>query len=77
MTELRVTVDEIEHGPDGERLATLVTDDGDTFVVPCAVLPDGTRDGDVLRVSFEHEADQTEQRRSRISDLQRRLFGEQ
>jgi hypothetical protein len=77
MADLRVTVDEIERGSDGQQLATLVTDEGDTIVVPLAVLPDETRDGDVLLVRFEREPEETERRRSRISDLQKRLFGEQ
>lgn len=72
---LRASIDQL--GPDqhGETLATLVTDDGDTLVLPARLLPDGTRAGDVLLLTLRREPDETERRRSRIADLQKRLFG--
>lgn len=72
----RVTVDEISLNEDGEPMATLVADDGRTFVVPLSSLPDGVRDGDVLQASFESLPDETAARRKRIDALQRRLFGD-
>lgn len=70
----RVTVDEIEPDAAGRLMATLVTDDGDVFVLPLDLLPLGARVGDVLRVDLLFDADETEQRRQHINDLQQRLF---
>lgn len=70
----RVTVDEIEPDANGRLLATLVADNGESFVVPLDLLPPGTRVNDVLRLALEADPDETEQRRRRISDLQQRLF---
>jgi hypothetical protein len=72
----RVTVDEIEPAADGRLLATLMTDAGDVFVMPLELLPPGVRVGDVLRFDLLFDADETEQRRQHISDLQQRLFGD-
>ena len=72
----RVTVDEIEPDAHGRLLATLVSDDGQHFVVPLDLLPPGTRVNDVLRLALETDPDETEERRRRIADLQRRLFRE-
>jgi hypothetical protein len=70
----RVTVDEIEPDADGRLLATLVTDAGAVFVMPLELLPPGVREGDVLTVNLLFDADETEQRRQDISDLQQCLF---
>jgi hypothetical protein len=70
----RVTVDEIEPNAAGRLMATLVADNGESFVVPLDLLPHGTRVNDVLRLALEPDPDETEQRHRRISDLQRRLF---
>jgi hypothetical protein len=70
----RVTVDEIEPDADGRLLATLATDAGAVFVMPLELLPPGVREGDVLTVNLLFDADETEQRRQDISDLQQRLF---
>lgn len=72
----RVTVDEIEPDAAGRLMATLVTDAGDVVVMPLELLPAGVRVGDVLRVDLFFDADETEQRRRHISDLQQRLFGD-
>lgn len=74
-SSLRVTVDEI--GPDQNNvpLATLVTDDGDILTAPLAVLPEGTRAGDVLSIHFQQQAEELDARRDHIAELQRRLFG--
>ncbi|MDI3339384.1 MAG: DUF3006 domain-containing protein [Sphaerobacter sp.] len=72
---LIATVDEIEEGAAGEALAVLVFDDGQQLVVPLERLPDGTREGSVLRVTFRLDRDTERQRRAEVRDLQRRLFG--
>jgi len=53
----------------------LVFDDGQQLVVPLERLPDGTRDGSVLRVRFRLDRDTERERRDEVRDLQRRLFG--
>ncbi|MFO7272843.1 DUF3006 domain-containing protein [Sphaerobacter thermophilus] len=73
--DLIATVDEIEEGASGERLAVLVFDDGQKLVVPLERLPDGTRDGSVLRVRFRLDRRTERERRNEVRDLQRRLFG--
>lgn len=73
--DLIATVDEIEEGESGERLAVLVFDDGQQLVVPLERLPDGTRDGSVLRVRFRLDRRTERERRDEVRDLQRRLFG--
>lgn len=70
------TVDRIEEGAAGERLAVLVFDDGQQLVVPIERLPDGTRAGSVLRLVFAQDPDEQARRREEIRRLQRRLFGE-
>lgn len=72
--DLRLTIDEITQNADGEQLASLVSDDGDGFVIPLSLLPEGTRDGDVIRIHLEREPDETKKRSRRIAELQRRLF---
>ena len=74
-TAIRVTVDEISPDQDKRALASLVTDSGDVLTVPVGLLPRGVRIGDVLLLSFTQDEDEREQRRQRITDLQRRLFG--
>jgi hypothetical protein len=72
---IRVTVDEITPDLDDRLLATLVTDNEELLTIPLTLLPEGTRVGDVLTMSFAPEPDEGERRRRHISDLQRRLFG--
>ncbi|WP_034388125.1 DUF3006 domain-containing protein [Deinococcus sp. YIM 77859] len=45
----RWTVDGIEEGPQG-RVARVEREDGSTFDLPLAALPEGVREGDVLAV---------------------------
>lgn len=73
--DLIATVDEIEENEAGERLAVLVFDDGQQLVVPLDRLPDGTRDGSVLRLRFRLDRRAERRLRDEIRDLQRRLFG--
>jgi hypothetical protein len=75
-SRLRLTVDEIGPDPDDQSLAALVTDEGDLLYIPLHLLPDGTKVGDVLLASFEQEPDERQRRLDRISELQRRLFGD-
>jgi hypothetical protein len=72
----RMTVDEIELNADNERVAILIGDDGSQLVMPLALLPDGTQTGDVLNLSLAHDDDETERRRKRVGDLQKKLFGD-
>lgn len=72
---IRVTVDEIGPDQDNRLLATLVTDREETLTIPLSLLPEGTRTGDVLTMTFTPKPDEREQRRRRIAELQRRLFG--
>ena len=74
-TPIRLTVDEINPDQEQRPLATLVSDAGELVTVPLTLLPDGTRVGDVLNVAFSPDPDEREQRRRKIADLQRRLFG--
>jgi hypothetical protein len=72
----RLTVDEIELNANNERVAVLVADDGTEMVVPLSVLPTGTRTGDVLTMSLAPDSDETERRRKRVANLQKKLFGD-
>ncbi len=72
----RMTVDEIELNAENQRVAVLVGDDGTHLVMPLAMLPDGTRIGDVLTLSLDRDIDETERRRKTVRDLQRKLFGD-
>ncbi len=75
MTSLRLTVDKMSENRDGELVATLVSDDGAIVTAPLAMLPAGTRQGDVLIVTIEPDPDETARRRDHVAELQRRLFG--
>ncbi len=70
-----LTVDEIGPDQDNNLLATLVSDEGDIATIPLALLPQGTRVGDVLALHFTPEPDERSRRRQKIAELQRRLFG--
>jgi hypothetical protein len=72
---VRLTVDDIDVNADDEQVAALVTDDGQVMVVPLEILPAGVRRGDVLTLTLERDPDETEARRQKILDLQKRLFG--
>ncbi|HUG15957.1 MAG TPA: DUF3006 domain-containing protein [Thermomicrobiales bacterium] len=75
MTVTLLTVDAIDETADGGLVATLVTDAGERVILPLALLPDGTREGDVVRMTLERDVDETAERRRRVVDLQKRLFG--
>jgi len=72
----RMTVDEIELNANNERVAVLIGDDDSEMVVPLSLLPPGTRVGDVLTMSLAPDSDETARRRKRVSDLQKKLFGD-
>lgn len=72
----RMTVDEIELNADNQRVAVLIGDDGTQVVLPLALLPNGTQEGDVLSLSFAQDAGETEARRQRVAGLQKKLFGD-
>lgn len=73
---IRLTIDEIETDRDGNEIAVLITDTGEQVTAPRALLPEPARVGTVLTIRFATEPGETETRRSRIAELQRRLFGE-
>jgi hypothetical protein len=56
-------------------IAVLVFDDGQQLNVPLARLPDGVREGSVLRITFTPDHDIEAERRAEIRRLQQRLFG--
>lgn len=72
----RLTVDQIELDANNERVAVLVGEDSSQMVVPLALLPAGTREGDVLTLSLARDSDETERRRERVKGLQKKLFGD-
>ena len=72
----RMTVDQIELNADNEPVAVLIGDDGAQVIIPLALLPPDTQVGDVLNLSLAHDDDETERRRKRVSDLQKKLFGD-
>ena len=68
-TSLLVSVDRVE----GD-IAVLLSREAHRWLLPREMLPEGTAEGDVLRVILEPEPEETERRRSRIRDLQQRLL---
>ena len=72
----RMTVDEIELNANNERVAVLIGDDGSQIVMPLALLPAGTQEGDVLNLSLAHDSGETRRRRERVAGLQKKLFGD-
>ena len=67
--DLRVSLDRIEEG-----IAVLLTRDSCRWLLPAMYLPEGTVEGDILRVSFERDQAETELQKERIRDLQQRLL---
>lgn len=72
-----MTVDEIELNADNQLVAVLIGDDGSHLVIPLALLPSGAQVGDVLSLSLARDSDETERRRQRVRNLQKKLFGDQ
>lgn len=75
VASLRATVDSISLTADDVELASITTDDEQQLFIPAALLPAGTRPGDVLVISIARDEDETRARAARIADLQRKLFG--
>lgn len=72
MTEengLMVSLDRIE-----EELAVLITEDGQSWMVPARCLPPGCREGDVLDVMLRRNPRETEALAGRVAELQSRLL---
>mgnify|MGYP006277622309 CR=1 FL=1 len=67
--ELMVSLDRIE-----EELAVLITEDGQSWLVPALYLPPGSREGDVLDVQFRRNLRETEALSGRVAELQRKLL---
>ncbi len=72
--QLSCTLDRFEESEDGERLAVLVFDDGQQLVVKADVLPEGAKEGAVLRLTLAVDESETEARRQSIKSLQDELF---
>ncbi len=67
---MKAIIDRIE----GDLAVLLMGDDGLSRVsVPLSLLPDGCREGDVLNVSIERNAEATQQARERVSGLMEKL----
>lgn len=56
-TRLSLSLDRFEGK--GKAIAILLTDDGETLNIPRALLPAGTKPGDVLTLSLELDAEGT------------------
>ncbi len=69
------TIDRFEESDDDASVAVLVSDDGSEIVMPRSALPDGVRQGDVLRMQLAPDTDETTRRRAEVEEMQRRLFG--
>jgi len=67
-TRMHVSVDRIE----GD-IAVLLSREAHRWLLPAELLPEGTKEGDVLAVTLEQDPEETESRRRRIGELQRRL----
>jgi hypothetical protein len=67
--DLRVSLDRIEEG-----IAVLMTRDSSRWLIPEGYLPEGTVEGDILRVFFERDQAATELQADRIRELQQRLL---
>lgn len=68
------TLDRIERDNRGNDLAVLVFDGGEQLTLPVARLPEGSREGSVLSVTFQLDIDESRRRGDQVRDLQSRLF---
>lgn len=75
MSELRVTIDRVEHDQHGNKLAVLTFDDGQQLNIPLERLPEGASVGMVLQLDLTIDSSETERRRNAIKQVQSRLFG--
>jgi hypothetical protein len=66
--DLRVSLDRVEDG-----MAVLTAEDSLRWLVPAGYLPEGVKEGDVLRVSFHPDPEATERLAGQIRELQDRL----
>jgi hypothetical protein len=66
MDKPRFFVDAIDGG-----IARLLTGDGDSLTVPVSAIPEGAREGDWLRASFERDAEG----KARALEEVERLYG--
>ena len=68
-SEIFVSLDRI-----GEGIAVILTRESYRWLLPVEQLPEGSTEGDILRVAFRRDPEETAATASRISDLQRRLL---
>ena len=69
MSTARLSLDRFEGK--GKQIAVLLTDDGETLNLPKAILPPGTKLGDVLTLTLERDDGAT----SQVADETRRVQG--
>jgi len=68
-SEIFVSLDRIEEG-----IAVILTRESYRWLLPVEQLPEGTSEGDILRVRFRRDPEETAATASRIGDLQHRLL---
>ena len=68
---VHVSVDRFEG--DGKSLAILLTDDGQTIQIPRALLPEGTKAGEVLSLALSHDARATARLKAEADAIQKDL----
>jgi len=68
-SEIFVSLDRIEEG-----IAVILTRESYRWLLPVEQLPEGAAEGDILRVCFRRDLEETIATASRISDLQHRLL---
>lgn len=65
MTDLRAVVDRIE----GDMAVVLVGDDSSRVVMPLNLLPEATKEGDVLKILIESDLEATQESKRHIQAL--------
>jgi hypothetical protein len=67
---MKAAIDRIDEG-----IAVLVDQEDDTcrFSLPANLLPKGSREGDILTVTFERDEDATAEAKKKIAGLVRKL----
>lgn len=73
-TRHRATIDRLVKDKRGRWLATLVFDDGSQLVLPRDLLPPQSSKNQVVVISFEIDAEETDRRQAEIRALQDELF---
>lgn len=64
---MKVTIDRFEEG-----FAVIELENGETADMPCILIPDGAKEGDIIEIRID--AQETELRKQRISRKSENLF---